>query len=239
LDIRSKYYYAIRREKMKAATRILTIAISLSLLLFLLIIPIGKTLHHTCLAQGIAEVKAVEVDIEPEFCPNLLDIESHGALTVAILGTENLDITSIDPRSVRLEEIAPVRYRREDVSTPVMDRQDVCDCTIEGKDGIDDLVLSFDISKIVSILGDATSGDVAVLTITGKLLNGTPIEGEDCVVIQKHYSEKTPARQADLSPASKLVKHTCQIRIIGSPLPCHPMHYMLWQLTHNPLPFGY
>jgi len=176
---------------MKMDAKILMIAISLSSLLFLLIMPLGKDSRQSCLAQRTVpqEVKEVEVDIEPGFCPNPLNGKNHGVLTVAILGTEDLDITDIDPKSVRLEEVTPIQYRRRDVSTPVTNRQDVCDCTIEGKDGIDDLVLSFDISKIVSTLGGVGDGDVAVLTITGKLLNGTLIEGEDCVIIRKSSSE--------------------------------------------------
>jgi len=161
----------------------------LPLLLFLSVLPSGKAMHQSCSAEGIEEVREVEVDIEPGFCPNPLDMESHGVLTAAILGTEDLDVTSIDPKSVRLEGITPVQYKKNDISTPVTDRLDVCDCTIEGKDGINDLVLSFDIRKIISTLGDVGDDDVAVLTITARLFNGTPIEGEDCVVIRKTSPE--------------------------------------------------
>ncbi|MEW5803264.1 MAG: hypothetical protein AB1847_14300 [bacterium] len=161
------------------------ILIAASLFLFFLTMPLGKALHQPYLAWGIEEIEKVEVDIEPGFCPNPLEAGSKGTFQVAILGTVQMDVTSIDPGSIRLEGVSPTGYRKEDVSTPIADRQDICDCTIEEGDGIDDLVFDFDCSKILSTMGDIGEGDVAVLTITGELRDGTPIEGEDCIVIQK------------------------------------------------------
>ncbi len=186
---------------MKIETK--TLIITTSLLLFVLIMPSGKASRKSCLAQGIekmgigetrdvdarnVEPRDIEIDIKPGICPNPLNVKSHATLAVAILGTEDLDVSSIDPKSIRLEGVAPIRYWRKDVSTSIADRMDVCDCTIEGKDGVDDLVMIFDIPKVVSTLEDVFDGDVAVLTVSGKLLNGTPIEGEDCVSIEKYSS---------------------------------------------------
>lgn len=36
----------------------------------------------------------------------------------AILGTSALDVTEIDPSTVRLEGVAPLRFNFEDVATP-------------------------------------------------------------------------------------------------------------------------
>ncbi|MEW6379643.1 MAG: hypothetical protein AB1611_08535 [bacterium] len=160
-----------------------------SLLLILLIMPFwGNLVSHICLAQKMMEtqeVREVEVDIEPGYCPNPLDVESRRTIPVAILGTDNLDVTRIDPETVQLEGVSSVNYRKEDVSAPVIDRQDVCDCTINGEDGMDDLVFEFNIPEVASTIGELGNDDIAVLTITGTLLDGTPIEGEDCVVIRK------------------------------------------------------
>jgi T5SS/PEP-CTERM-associated repeat protein len=125
----------------------------------------------------------VPIDIKPGSCPNPLNIKSKGVLPVAILGTEDFDVTDIDPASLRLAGVAPILSSIEDVSTPLLEKQDECDCISEGEDGIDDLTLKFDTQEIISALGEIADGDELVLTLTGELLDGTHIEGEDCIII--------------------------------------------------------
>ena len=136
---------------------------------------------------GVIEIEAeplvVEVDIKPGSCPNPLNVKSKGVLPVAILGSEDFDVFSIDPVSIRLEGVAPVRSSYEDVATPVSNKTDDCECTTEGPDGYLDLVLKFDTQEIVDALGGVYDGDVYLLTLTGKAVDGTPIEGTDCVII--------------------------------------------------------
>lgn len=130
----------------------------------------------------------VLVDIKPGSCPNPLNVKDKGVLPVAILGTEDFDVSTIDPASVRLEDIAPIRSSFEDVSTPVFDKLNVCDCTDAGPDGYIDLVLKFNVQDIVAALGEVTDGDELELILTGALaeaFDGIPIEGSDCVVIIK------------------------------------------------------
>ena len=50
-------------------------------------------------------------------------------------------------------------------------------------DGIADLILKFDTREIAWAIGDAADGEEFVLTITGKLKDGTSFRGEDTVVI--------------------------------------------------------
>ena len=133
-------------------------------------------------ANGIVEI-TVAIDIKPGSCPNPLNIKSKGVLPVAILGTDDFDVTTIDPASIRLAGVAPIRSSIEDVSTPLLEKQDECDCITEGKDGIDDLTLKFDTQEIVSVLGEVADGDELVLPLRGELTDGTPIEGEDCIII--------------------------------------------------------
>lgn len=125
----------------------------------------------------------VPIDIKPQSCPNPLNVKSKGVLPVAILGTVDFDVTDIDLASIRLEGVAPIRSSIEDVSTPLLEKQDECDCISEGEDGIDDLTLKFDTQEIVSTLGEVADGDELVLTLTGELSDGTPIEGKDCIII--------------------------------------------------------
>ena len=86
--------------------------------------------------------KSVPVDIKPGACPNPLNLGSQGVLPVAILGTKDLDVTAIDPSSLRLSggsvilptqedplkikkkikvlvsNLSPKRWSLEDVGTP-------------------------------------------------------------------------------------------------------------------------
>ena len=46
-----------------------------------------------------------------------------------------------------------------------------------------DLTLKFKVQEIVAALGSVYDGDVYLLTLTGEIIDGTPIEGTDCIVI--------------------------------------------------------
>ncbi len=64
-----------------------------------------------------------------------------------------------------------------------------------GPDGLEDLTLKFDAQEIVAAIGAVTDGECLVLEVTGNLKDGTPIQGEDVVVILKkgkqgNYSKK-------------------------------------------------
>jgi hypothetical protein len=134
---------------------------------------------------------SVNIDIKSESCPSPLNVKSKGVLSVAILGTEDFDVTEIDTASIRLEGAVPIRSIIEDVSTPLLDKQDECDCASEGEDGFDDLTLMFDTQEVVSALGEVADGDELVLTLTGKFPDGRPIEGKDCVtILLKHLQIK-------------------------------------------------
>ena len=127
----------------------------------------------------------VSVDIKPESCPNPLNVRSKGVVSVAILGTEDFDVTEVDPASVRLEGVAPLRWSWEDVATPF--EGELCDCHELGADGYSDLILKFDTPEVVAALGAPSDGDVLTLMLTGNLkaeFDSTPIEGADCVVIK-------------------------------------------------------
>jgi len=134
---------------------------------------------------------SVNIDIKPESCPNPLNVKSKGVLSVAILGTEGFDVTEIDTASIRLEGAAPIRSVIEDVSTPLLDKQDECDCASEGEDGFDDLTLKFDTQEVVSALGEVADGDEFVLTLTAEFSDGRPVEGKDCItILSKHLQIK-------------------------------------------------
>lgn len=125
----------------------------------------------------------VDIDIMPRTCPNECPIKGGGSIEVAILGTLAFDVTDIDIASVRLEGVAPIRSRLKDKSSPVVPPPTECECTTEGRDGFIDLCLKFDKKEILSALGEVDVGDSFVLTLTGSLNDGTPVEGRDCIVM--------------------------------------------------------
>jgi VCBS repeat-containing protein len=137
----------------------------------------------------ITVTPGVLVDIKPQSCPNPFDVGSlRGTLPVAIAGTEDFDVTAVDPSTVRLIGAAPRRFSLEDVCTPyypLEGKKTQFDCTEEGPDRFLDLTLKFRKREIVDALGEVKDGDEMVLTLTGNLFDGTPIVGEDVVRILK------------------------------------------------------
>jgi len=145
----------------------------------------------------------VAIDIKPGSCPNPLNVKSQGVLPVAILGAENFDVTEVDPDTIELASVSPLRWAFEDVATPLetlIEDVDPCfNCTEEGPDGFLDLTLKFDTQDMLlqlSIGSDAlvdvipedltlVDGECIALTLTGYLYDGTPIRGEDTVLIIK------------------------------------------------------
>jgi len=146
--------------------------------------------------------REVAVDIKPGSCPNPLNLASRGVLPVAILGSDDLDVNTIDVASIRLAGVAPVRSSYEDVAAPVSDGNE-CDCTVAGPDGHTDLTLKFKtqqiVEQIVNLLGELVDGELLVLNLAGALSDGTPIEGTDCIVLVGKVPRLLAARSSDIN----------------------------------------
>ncbi len=134
----------------------------------------------------------VYVDIKPASWPNPLNLKAKGVLPVAICGTEDFDVTTIDPATIRLTlegveaEVPPLRWSYEDVATPY-DGEPYSGHDL-GPDGYLDLALKFKTQEVITWLDldDYNDGDVIMLTLTGNLkeeYGGTPIQGQDYIVI--------------------------------------------------------
>ena len=137
---------------------------------------------------GDPVVVPVPIDIKPQSCPNPINVASQGVLPVAILGTAELDVTTIDPVSIRVAGVPVLRWALEDVATPFTPstgETDAYSCTTFGPDGFMDLTLKLDTQQVVAALGDVNDGAVLMLPFTGNLMSGTPIQGQDVVVILK------------------------------------------------------
>ena len=134
------------------------------------------------------------MDIKPGSCQNPLNLRSRGVLPVAILGSEEFDVTTIDPMSLVLVregidgEAPVIRYNYDDVGTPP--EGELCDCEdIDEEDinddGFVDLTLKFRVQDLVEALdlNEIESKEIILLTIVGESADGTLIMGEDCVRI--------------------------------------------------------
>ena len=143
----------------------------------------------------------VIIDIKPTSCPNPLNVASTGDIPVAILGTEDFDVSAVDAASIFLEGVPAIRHNYADVTTPVSDAND-CACTTDGPDGFTDLVLEFETQDLVDVLiakdPDLVEGQVLTLTLTGALINGS-IEGTDCVVLDGNVATYMLARRPDIN----------------------------------------
>jgi hypothetical protein len=161
--------------------RLLKLTVALGLVAALLI-PGG-------MALAVLEPIPVSVDIKPMSCPNPLNVGGKGILPVAILGTDEFDVTTVDPATILAnmgQHVSPLRWAYEDVATPY--ETDCGGCHELGPDGYLDLVLKFDTREVVDKydLERHEDGAVVVLQITGYLkeeFSGSLIEGYDTIVV--------------------------------------------------------
>jgi hypothetical protein len=139
----------------------------------------------TCLLPKLQ----VPVDIKPRSCPNPMNVKSKGVLPVAILGTADFDVSEVDPSTVTLEGVSPLRWNYEDVAAPFepyVGKEESDDCTTAGPDGFMDLTLKFDTEELVAALDpEPVDGETRVLSLDGELSDGREFRGEDVVVIKK------------------------------------------------------
>jgi hypothetical protein len=133
------------------------------------------------------QVEFVPFDVKPQSCPNPLNVASKGVLPVAIVSTDEFDATQVDPETVRLEGVAPLRWSVEDVATPYdpysVYAGNCLGCTTDGPDGIYDLTLKFKTQEVIGALGDVYNRQCKLVRITGQTFDGELIVGEDVLVI--------------------------------------------------------
>jgi probable HAF family extracellular repeat protein len=126
----------------------------------------------------LVERTQVAVDILPGSCVNPFNVSAKGVLPVAILGTGAFDVTQVDVATVTLQGVSPLRSALEDVGA-------VLDCSGSVGDGFIDLTLKFDRQAVVAALGSVEEGDLVTVPISGKLRDGTVLEGQDVIAIKQ------------------------------------------------------
>lgn len=135
----------------------------------------GKALESDRLFS-VSEIQAYgyelvtgEVDIKPGSYPNPVNVKAKGVLPVAVLGSDDLDVADIDPATVELAGVSPIRWSYEDVDG----------------DGDIDLSLKFDNLAIAAALGPVADGDVVELEVTAWFLDGSQFVGSDDIWVIK------------------------------------------------------
>lgn len=112
--------------------------------------------------SDVLQVPGGTIDVSIDIKPGKGNLVCKGTIRVAILGSDNLDVTQIDPSTLSFAELSVRERKNGELSCRVRD---------VNHDGYDDFDCRY--------ANDETDG-----TVTGTLLDGTPIEGSDqfCVL---------------------------------------------------------
>ncbi|NYT02870.1 MAG: hypothetical protein GKC10_08975 [Methanosarcinales archaeon] len=143
-----------------------------------------------------AAASGLDLDISPGVCPNSLDLKSQGVLDIAILGSEDLDVKTVDAANATLARggwegrLKPLYWNYEDVAAPMVgEGESACPCHQAGQDGFEDLILKFDIYFMIKNLElQAVAGQDILLNLTVPLQAaggalGEQREGRECLKI--------------------------------------------------------
>jgi hypothetical protein len=151
----------------------------------------------------------VELDIKPGSCPNPFNAHlwdwamganavKGGVLPVAILGSATVDVSAIDPSSVKLEGVAPLPFGQGLADVGTLDGDIDCICNEEDADGWMDLTFKFRAQDIAAAIPEGNVGDVIPLTLTGCYNDGMPFSATDCITVVGNAPSKVQPSDAVL-----------------------------------------
>lgn len=113
-------------------------------------------------------VQQVEIDVKPGAGDNCFNVNGHGVIPVAILGSDSIDVSSIDASSL---SFGGLQLRIRGNNNP--------QCGIEDAngDGYLDMVCQFEDDP------SAWDDGVGEASLTGSLVDGTSIAGSDSICL--------------------------------------------------------
>lgn len=116
----------------------------------------------------------VVVDIKPGSATNPYNVGTKGVLPVAVMGSADVNLRQIDPASVKLAGVSPVRLTVADLQ----------------RDGFADLILHFRDQDVDTLLVGVMNKEVVDLELTGTLKDGTAIKGTDSMTVLRKRGQK-------------------------------------------------
>jgi hypothetical protein len=125
--------------------------------------------------ESYVVIGTVDVDIKPGSDPNSINLGEHGLLPIAILGTQDFDVETINPETIEIGGITLAERGSKKAPKLAYSLEDV-----DG-DGITDMITFFDVQTLVT--DDVLKDTTVALTLTATLYDGTPIKGTDSVNI--------------------------------------------------------
>jgi hypothetical protein len=129
-------------------------------------------------SAGKCKVIEVEIDIKPGSDPNSINLGDYGLLPVAILGSPEFDVATIDPTTIEIGGVTLAARGSEKRPKLAYSFEDA------NGDGYIDMMTFFDVQGLVEV--GVLNNTTIALEITGNLYNvydGTPIKGTDSVNI--------------------------------------------------------
>lgn len=152
----------------------------------------------TALMATAVQTLEVPFDLKPRSCPNPINSRRRGVFSAAILGTETLDVTQIDPTSIKVMGISPIHYAYEDITepyAPYLGKTEARECTTAGSDGHLDLTLKFKTAELNTALQGQLFENRQTLPIsmTAELIDGDsviPLIGEDVILVRNKFAKK-------------------------------------------------
>ena len=133
----------------------------------------APTQTMTVIVEVNDAVQNVAIDIKPGSDPNSINLCSHGAVPLAILGSDTFDVSLIKTETLRFAEATVKVVGKKDPHS-------LCSYEDVNGDYITDLICHYVTRDIAGVDGESTFA-----TVNGELIDGTPIEGSDSVNIVK------------------------------------------------------
>lgn len=121
-----------------------------------------------CFGPGLAGTVTVDIDIKPGSDPNCFNSDGNGVIPVAILGSAEFDVATIDIMTIELDS-QPVAVKAED--------KIMCHLDDINSDGVTDLVCQIEDVDLTYEVG------TGIGLLTGNLLDGTDIAGDDSICV--------------------------------------------------------
>ncbi len=159
---------------------------------------------------GFDPIRPSTVDILPGACPNIVSFDEPieleydfvrpatsiptSNIVVAVYSTSEYDATAADPREILLGGIAPSGWTVDDIGRAIQS-ETPCGCGHSTRDGLPDLLLSFDRDEIASALDPLVEGAVRTLTLHTVGRDGARSEGPDCLTFVDLVPESDPIDQ--------------------------------------------